>query len=273
MKKWGTLVNRTILFSMLIPLTLMAYHDSDLDGVADEHDLCPNSSLTDIVNQEGCTIEKLTLPKSQTQDHFDLIMGLNQTTTTYQNDTQLSQTLQLDYYHNRITATLQTLHYQEDGMGDTTISLFYQLPEYGQLRVRMGASVILPTYDTAWNNNQTDYRLLASMQYPIQKLNLFAGGSYTFIGDEDINTTRTQLKLQNNHNYYLGLGGYFIPKLYSSLIYSNTSSIYQEGETIKTLSLFGYYMINTHWFTQFGYTQGISDNASDQLNLSVGYYF
>jgi len=273
MKQWGILVKRSILFAVQLPLLLMAYHDADLDGVADEHDQCPNSALTDIVDQRGCTIEKLTPPKKSIQDHFDVMVGISQLKTTHNHETQFNQSLQLDYYHQDLTLQLQSTHYEEGSWGDTSMALFYHLKPMPQLILRMGTAVILPTYESRWDNNQADYRLSSSLTYQLLPLSLFLGGSYTFINDEDINQENYQLHYQDSNTLYFGLGGYLLPKLYSSCIYTQSRSIYQGGSNLHTLSLYNHYMIDAHWFTRFGYTQGVSDDANDQLYLSVGYYF
>jgi hypothetical protein len=38
-------------------MVLFAYVDSDMDGVEDKDDLCPNTLMTDLVDLNGCTIK------------------------------------------------------------------------------------------------------------------------------------------------------------------------------------------------------------------------
>ncbi|NOZ89733.1 MAG: hypothetical protein GXO60_00445, partial [Epsilonproteobacteria bacterium] len=62
MRYLGGITKNIVWIFLLVPLLLFAYIDSDLDGVSDEHDLCPNTPITDIVDINGCTIEKLVIP-------------------------------------------------------------------------------------------------------------------------------------------------------------------------------------------------------------------
>ncbi len=269
MKTWGILLKRAVPFTIVMPLVVMAYSDADFDGVSDAHDLCPNSSMTDIVDQTGCTVEKLIAPTTNA-DRFDIILGLNQSRNS---ETSLNQSLQIDYYHKNLTLQLQTANYVNGGQGDTTIGLFYRFKPMEKLSLSLGASAILPTYESDLDNNNMDYKLSASLNYPINKFSLFLGGSYTLVNDDDINGSNYNVSYQNSQNFYLGIGKYLLPKLYSSVIYSDSSSIYEGGDHSSSLSLYNHYIINPNWFTRFGYTQGLSDTASNQLYLSVGYYF
>ena len=56
------------LFLIIQATTLVAYSDFDLDGVEDIHDNCPNTSMTDLVDINGCTIKSL-----KSNHHFDII--------------------------------------------------------------------------------------------------------------------------------------------------------------------------------------------------------
>jgi len=259
---------KKIMIYLLFSVMLLAYNDSDFDGVADEHDLCPNSEMTDIVDLTGCTIEKL-INKENQPHHFDIIMGVNY----IEESKSLNESLQTDYYYNDFALELRTAHYDKMGIGDTTTTLYYTLKTESKLSFRFGVSAILPTYDSFLNNNKIDYTTSLFMNYQIKSLSLFGGIGYTFMGDDDINNTSYKITYQNAPNYYLGFGSYFIPKLYSSFIYTFSDKSYKEGEALKNLSFYNYYIINNHWFTNFGYNFGLTDNASNQSYINLGYYF
>ena len=259
---------KKIMIYLLFSVMLLAYNDSDFDGVADEHDLCPNSEMTDIVDLTGCTIEKL-INKEDKLHNFDIIMGVN-----YTEDSQsLNESFQADYYYSDFSLQLQTSRYDKVGIGDTTASLYYTLKATPKLSFRLGASAILPTYNSFLDNNNIDYSASLFMSYQIKSLSLFGGVGYKFMGDDDINSTNYKITYQNSTNYYLGFGSYFIPKLYSSFIYTFSDKSYKEGEALKNLSLYNYYIINSHWFSNFGYNFGLTDNSSNQSFINLGYYF
>lgn len=271
MKTWGNLLRKTVLLPLLMPLLLMAYSDADFDGVADEHDLCPNSTMLDIVNKDGCSIEKLVLPKSN--QHVDLILGLNTVKLANTDQRSINESLQIDYYHHNFTLQLLSNNYEEEGLGDTTIALCYRLNPSSKLSLSLGASIILPTYQSDFDNNNVDYKLSTALTYQLSSLSIFLGSSYTLINDDDINGSNYNIHYQNSQNLYFGLGSYLSSRLYSSIIYSDSSAVYKGGEHLKSLSLYNHYRIDPHWFSRFGYVQGLNESSSDQLYLNMGYFF
>ena len=261
-------IKEVIHLFLLLPLILLAYSDSDFDGVSDEHDLCPNSTMSDIVDIRGCTVEKLVMPKENLH-HFDIIMGANYIT----DNKSLNESLQVDYYYKDFTLQLQTANYEEGGVADTLLSLYYNFKPTQKLSLRLGGSAILPIYDSELDNNNMDYRASISLSYQLNTLSLFGGASLTLVNDEDINSSTYQIEYQNSSNYYLGFGSYFFSKLYSSLLYSFSSNSYTEGESMRNISLYNYYNIDGSWFTNFGYSKGLNSSSNNQIYINLGYYF
>ena len=55
-KKMSRIVNNLLIVLLVLSSTsLLAYEDSDLDGVEDKLDQCPNTSFSDLVDIRGCT--------------------------------------------------------------------------------------------------------------------------------------------------------------------------------------------------------------------------
>lgn len=267
MRKGGNLI-RGVIFFLLLPLLLFAYEDSDFDGVSDEHDLCPNSTMTDIVDMTGCTVEKLVLPKENLH-HFDIVMGANYIT----DNKTVNESFQIDYYYKNFALQLQTANYKEGGMGDTLFSLYYNFKPSPKLSLRLGGSAIFPTYDSVLENNNMDYRASLSLSYQLNTLSLFGGFNFTAINDDDVNNTTYHVEYQDSYYSYVGFGSYLFSKLYSSFLYSSSSSSYKGGDSINNLSLYNYYNIDGHWFTSFGYNYGLNSSSTDQVYINIGYYF
>lgn len=253
--------------------------DSDFDGVDDTKDLCPNTSMSELVSPSGCTIQTLG-----TQHYFDIIYGLNfyQTNyTTLEDADTISQSVQLDYYYKKLSFQLNTSYYNSDsktydssGMNDTFVGAYYTLDSLQNTSIRLGAGLILPTYETEYNNNNTDYIASISISHTIKNINLFGAYSYTLINDDNIKTNTTSIRYQNTNALSLGAGIYFNDKLYTSLAYSTSDSMYKNVQDIDTASFYMFYTIDKNWFTTFNYAYGLSDSASDNaLSLRVGYYF
>jgi len=274
--------------SGLLASSLMAYSDSDMDGVDDAHDKCPNTPLMDLVDINGCTIQKLTPPKND--HHYDIIVGANYTGSNYvstPSTATYSTSFQFDYYYKDFSLQASTSFYTTDandgysdsGMNDSFIGAAYNFHPSKELTLRLGVGVLLPTYDTSLNNNNSDYLASLNVSYTMGKANIFAGYIYTQINDDDVlitlrDGTQYSVYYQNTNAYSLGLGYYLSNKLYVSGAYNQTQSIYQGTDDAKTLSGYAYYGIDAHWFMNFSYAYGLNDVASDHAaSIKLGYYF
>ncbi len=278
-------MNRLIfVIFVLLSLNIYAYSDFDMDGVEDKVDICPNTPLSDLVDINGCTIKSLQSPHS-----FDIILGVNFSQTNYENlektDT-LTQTLQVDYYYKNFSFqassgyyTSESSTYANSGMNDSFLGFYYKFKPTNTLNLRVGAGVLLPTYDAPLNNNNTDYTASLSMSYLANNISFFGGIAYTLINDDDQIITYddgsyTDVQYQDTFSYNFGIGIYPTPKLYVSTSYSVVDSIYKGSQTIDTASLYAFYNINSRYFTSLNYSYGLSDLASDNyLSVRFGYYF
>ena len=82
---------RKIFLLLSLTIGLLAYSDSDLDGVDDKIDLCPNTPFSDLIDINGCSIKSLVSPH-----RFDVIYGISNSKIESVKTT--SHNLQLDYY-------------------------------------------------------------------------------------------------------------------------------------------------------------------------------
>ena len=280
-------MKKSILFLaiFLISSSLYAYVDSDMDGVEDQVDRCPNTPFSDLVDMEGCTKKSFVSPH-----HFDVIVGASYSDSDYQtlNTTDtLAGTLQVDYYYKNFSLQASTSYFttsgdsfSDTGFYDSFVGAAYQFKPLENLSLRVGAGAILPTYSTSLNNNNTDYTGSLNLSYNISKLNLFGGYSYTQINDDDVSfvdangTVTSSANYQDTSAYSLGAGYYMTSSLYVSGAYNSSDSIYQSIEDIQTASVYGYYAIDEHWFSTCSYAYGLSDSASkNYVSLRVGYFF
>ncbi|WP_457746847.1 transporter [Sulfurimonas sp.] len=276
-------MKKNILFIMTILLstTLMAYSDSDLDGVDDKVDKCPGTSLSELVDITGCPKQSLISPH-----HYDIVLGLNYSDADYtglQRASTLSTSFQVDYFYKNFSLQASTSFYNttanggysDSGMYDSYVGAAYQVKPFDALSIRIGAGAILPTYDTTSNNNNTDYSGSVNVTYALSKnFNIFAGYIYTIINDDDYNDGTTTYIYQDTNAYTTGLGFYVSPKLYIGGAYNSSESIYEGYEDIQTASLYLYHSVNKHVFTTFSYVKGLSDTATNNyFSVRLGYYF
>lgn len=256
---------------LLLPLLLFAYSDSDMDGVEDSYDNCPGTLFSELVDAQGCTIRSLESPH-----HFNLIGGLSygqRDQYTLQESDSLSSSLQLDYYYKRFSVQLVLSTYsfeEESGLNDTTLGLFYGFSLLNNLNLRLGAAVILPTYETGLNNEATDYTGSAELIYSFDDNTLFTGISHTLVKDKDVET----IAYKDSNAFSFGYGHYFSSKFYASGAYYYSDGIYVDVESIQNTSAYMYYAIDNNLFTTFTYSYGLTDTANEHfVELRLGYYY
>ena len=267
---------RIYFLTIIMTSALFASFDSDLDGVIDETDQCPNTPITELVDIKGCSTESLK------SDHrYDLIIGGNYSQIDYntneKTDTYVT-TVQADYFYKNFSLQALSAYYSSDsasyssnGLTDTTLAAYYLVPVSTNFSVRIGAGIILPTFDSTLNNNNTDYTASINGTYTINRLNLFGGYNFTKINDDDIPHL---VAYQNTHAYSGGVGYYMTPKWYASTSYYQADGVYTSMEDIKSASIYNFYSLDKKWFTSFSYAYGLSDSASDHaFSLRLGYSF
>ena len=274
---------KKLLLLILLPLLLSAYNDNDLDGVEDKDDLCPNTSMIEIVDNSGCTIERLIDKQEHNNSSYDIVFGLgySKNNTTLTESKTSSESLQLDYFYKKLSLQLQSSHfkttsdtYEKSGMSDTYLGAYYRINLADKLRVNLGARLNIPTYKSPLDNNNLDYTFSTSFNYRIDKFTLLAGMGYTVVNDDDIDNSSYKLMYQNSLNYHIGVGYFLTPRLYTNLSYLSSQSIYKGSDELSSASFYGHYSIDTHWFSTLSYSKGLSDEATDQsTSLRVGYYF
>ena len=266
---------RIFLSLFLISSITFAYIDMDIDGVDDSVDQCPNTPFMETVDINGCSEEALI-----SQSHYDIIIGAAYSQIDYitneKTDT-VTSTLQVDYFQDNFSLQAVGSYYNsssdtydESGLNDTILAAYYLIPLSSDFRLRIGAGVILPTYDTSLNNNNMDYLASISATYALNKFNIFGAYSLTLINDDDV----AGAQYQDQSAYSAGVGVHISPKQYMSVSYSQADSIYVNAEETRSVSLYNFYSIDTNWFTTFSYAYGLSDTTSDHyLALNLGYYF
>lgn len=251
----------------LLPILVLAYNDNDLDGVDDQIDQCPNTLLTELVDLTGCTIKKLVSPH-----HFDIVIG-----QSYVEEENLSLDIsqfQLGYYYQDFSLLLSSSYYQiesdsydERGFNNLYLDAYYKIKPIKNLRLQFSGGLVFPTYESS--SNKTDYRASVQTTYNYEEFSFFTGFGMTIVGDHSDTT-----EFNNTYFYKAGFGYYFNEHFYSSLSYNHATSMYDTLGEIKSLSYYGYYMIDNHWFTSIKYADGLSDNALDTImGINLGYYW
>ena len=269
---------------LLCNLAHSEYLDSDFDGVEDTYDKCPNTPFTELVDINGCSVESLDSRQS-----VDVIIGVSYSDSDYQtlNKTDtFSMPLQFDYYYENFSLQLSGSYfttsgngYEDSGFYDAFVGASYQFNLTETLLAQFGVGLLLPTYQSTLNNNNTDYTASINLSYTFKKMTLFGGYGYTLIGDDDVlvnnnDGTQSDVLYQDTHALSGGVGYYLGESLYASLSYNYSDSIYKNIIPIKTATLYGYYSFDANYFATLSYAYGISDTASkNYLSIRFGYYY
>ena len=265
---------RKIVLIFLFTKIAFAYIDTDLDGVADNDDLCPNTLFTDLVNKNGCPIK--TLSNTSSEHNFNFMIGFAKSEldqNTFEKTNTTYKTYQINYDYKKYSVYLATSTYKsndEQGFNDTSLGLNYNFFQKNNLSISAGLEVIFPTYKSDFKNESTDYGMNIDIFYNFNNIFLFNRAAYTFINDKDIAFILHQNTISTN----TGLGYLFNNDLYTSLTYYQSKSIYKDVDNIKSSSLNLNYKINNHYFISSSYSYGLSDSTSDNfISFGFGYNF
>lgn len=262
-------------FLILFTISLFAYVDGDMDGVEDEYDLCLTTPFTDLVGLDGCSIESLV-----SSHHFSIIAGVAYSDSDYNTLSKIdtiTSSFQVDYYYKNFSLSLATSYfsnknqtYSDSGLNDTYFGGAYQWM-YKDLYVSLGVGVLLPTYDTTLNNNNTDYTANINFSYALGDVSLFGTYGYTLVNDDDVEGV---VAYQDSIYYSAGVGYYFNNEFYASSYYNEADSLYKNVEKLQTVSLYAYYSLDENYFLTGSYAYGLSDSASDNfVSVKIGYYY
>jgi len=239
-----------------------AYLDDDMDGVENGDDLCPNSALTDIVDERGCVVEKLTFK----QEHrFDIILGYKYAKVN-EEYSQSGQSLSLGYHYSNFSAYFYTSNYDinngESGIDDSSLSFYYRLNK-NDFSFSLGAGVYIPTYDSA--GNKSDYFVKTRVTRYVGLYDFSIDIGHTFMHDEGTRDTDT---------FSLSSGYLASEKSYFSISYTNQNSIYEDERNLQSISLYAGYFFNEKLFLSTTISGGLSESATDfSYSLNVGYRF
>ena len=261
------------LLLLALSAALFAYTDNDMDGVDDATDRCPHTPLNELVNEEGCTVQSLG-----SKAHYDVVFGLGYSQLNYVSNTKddtLTTSVQGDYVKGNFSAQVAASRFSsstESGMNDILAAGYYQLPIDDHLSIKLGGGVLLPTYDSGYGNEATDYLGSISVSYLISpEVGLIGGYTHTVVNDDNVPGV---LYYHDTDAFFLGANYMVDEKLAIGASYQSSDSIYHNVETIENLSAFGLYRFDRHWFGNIGYSYGLSDSASDHaFDLRIGYSF
>jgi hypothetical protein len=245
---------------------LMAYEDSDIDGVEDAIDLCPNTSFDKLVDENGCPENEQYLGLLTLQIGNDISFDeVNSRTdnynffTTYQYNKwniSLSNSNQTSYDSNNNPSSSQ---------GDIYLSSGYLFSnDFVQTRLTLGTKFSIANEEVG--TGEDDYFSSLSFSHSISnKQTIFSHLSYSLNGDSN------ETNYKNTLSYSLGSGYMLNENWYSSLSYDYASSLYNDGDAYRAMSLFNSYGFLEDYFVSLNYTYGLDElSYRHTISLKLG---
>lgn len=255
-----------ILYFLLTTSLLFAgdFIDSDLDGVPDNIDKCPNTPFSALVDKDGCPIKYLNIPQTIIQYDFYTETSL----LDNNGDTTLSQLLYMSIYKKgyyfSISTSLNDLENKRD-FSDVTVKLKKYIDLSSKLYTSLGIGLKIPTKD--YGTNKIDIPLYISLNYSIKNSTLFAGGSYTFVND-----TSNRYSYNNEKSGYIGMS-----YDYNNISLSSTYMLLRDKFNDISRSLgFGvfYFPKKSSLYYSLSYIKGLNSNAIDAIySFGIGKSF
>ncbi|MDM5272461.1 hypothetical protein PGH07_09740 [Sulfurovum sp. zt1-1] len=272
------LLSTLFLFSSLS----FAYQDSDIDGVEDKDDKCPNSSFEEVVDEKGCA------PSQHYLGALTLIVG-SDISVDKQSHTTSNFNFFANYRYNNWDISLSNANNAAStssnnistDYGDIYLSTGYYLENTKFIaKLSLGTKLATANEDTntglkygnAYEDTDTGENDLFTslyLNYRItQRQNLYLDYRYTISGDSQ------DMSYKDFITYSIGSGYALTPKWYSAFSYDYSGSPYPNTQPYKAISWFNSYTLTKHLFAIINYAHGLNDiSPNHTVSVKLGVHF
>ena len=248
-------------------------NDSDMDGVPNSVDKCPNTPFFNQVDAKGCSNATLTLPQDISNGlYMTLGYGFSHNEDLKEDEErQYSASLGINYYQNNWNYALILGYFHSNSdqdIEDIEFKIKRTFELTNNFKVSLGGGMKLPTYE--FEGNEIDYQLQSSfIYYHTSALSFFGGLSYEFINDKN-----NQNEVQDIASLYVGSGYFFNNDIYANLSYSYKESKFKSQHNINLLQTTIFYKFDDHYFGTLSYGHQILDHdLHNSLSINIGYTF
>jgi len=250
-------MRKGILLGALFAQASFAFQDSDLDGVEDSVDRCPNTPILVLVDRYGCPVEEKVRGRFYLRIGGGVIEDGGRSTTF--------SLISLAYSYKKLYASFTTRYYISDpGMGDSSIFVGYSDFLTERLYALPGVRLKLPTGSSKYSDGGIDVTPSVILDYILDGYDVFAFAGYTFRGDPN---------LKDTFAFSIGAGYNLTKKFYASLSYDASQSTIRDGWN-SYVSLFTLYDITDKLYTTLSYSRGLNREATDNsATLRIGIRF
>jgi len=252
------------IFFLLLTGLVFSYQDSDLDGVEDSKDKCPNTPFFVLVDKYGCPVKEIPPKRRRIKYYFKF--GFSHSRDKNYEANYLTASIALS--SKKFYVSLRTKYYTfvsnlGSGLGNTSFYISYR-KSFDNVNIFPGLRVTLPTGEDNIVSNYLSYAPSVFLNYYVGNIDLFMYVERNFT--EDLNKKDTWL-------FSGGFGYIFGEKLYSSLsvdfVESSLRNAYNTYANVYIL-----YNVTSKIFTTVYISKGISEFAVDRtLSLKIGFRF
>jgi len=254
---------------LITTILLFGYTDSDIDGVDDAQDLCPNTPFDVLVDKNGCSQNKLFPGKLTVQIGSDT--SFNQI-----DDTVSSLNIYANYMIKAWNFSLSSSNYYVTNLSnDASERNLYLTAGYTftngaiQTRLSAGTKFDLSDWARAEEERDNDYYASVNVEYLFgERHTLFVYYSYTLSGDSDA------VDYDNFHSLSAGYGYSVTDRWYSALSYNYAQNYYPGTDDYRAVSWYNAYRFNDTLYATLNYAHTFDDTSySHIVTFTIGAYF
>ncbi len=255
-----------LLFPAALTAATAGFFDSDLDGVEDGRDRCPDTPFEQTVGSDGCP--DTSLPR--TPRFGTVSAGASYASGTY-GTSQTIESVSTDFsaalYNGGLSASVfgawyargaydpTVASYDGGGMSDMLFSLAYTFAPCDALTLTPGVHLKLPTAADGLGTGETDFGASAQAAFAFTYFQTFVTAGYTVTGDGAV--TYRDIAFGS-----LGTGMYLTHDLYGSITYDISQAYDPELADLRSLTLYFGYDFHTALSLQMNCSAGLSESAA-----------
>jgi len=253
---------KKILLSGILLLSLNAAStDSDLDGVIDTQDKCPNTPFLELVDKNGCSKKQLALKKPKKQNiRFNVSAGYEIDSTKGYNSNLILTNISAYYkkytfsYSYSLLSTDTNKNYKSN---DSILSFYYKF-KLNKIRLKAG----LKTYFTTDYNSKTDYALKLKASYYYKKWYFSLSEKHKIYGESGTNDKDT-ITFEAGHS---------INKFYISPYIYTENSKYNSSNWSYYGGIFAQYSLNKNLYLAADGSKNLEEDITSFV-INIGYIF
>ena len=261
---------RYLIIFLTANLFLYGFSDSDLDGVDDSIDLCPNTPFDVLVDKNGCDLNKskdASKTDNSNKSYYNIEVGLNNSLKNF-NHNNLSTYISMGYsFNNYYLYTKLSTYKLKSKRTYEVSSAISKTFQYNKLYTTL--TLGLNSYFNNAYNKKNDYYTSLALSYVLNEKSLiYFNFNYTYNGHAN------KIKYKNYVDFSIGYSYFFKNNLSIDLSLNYESKIYKRAKSsIYSIITLNYYF-NKKYYLRTSYLHYFRGNVDKNfIGLSLGVNF